>query len=116
MNAKETGPDVPVTAAAGEKTDVIESMTQLYTSGIERVAEIQKKGLDLAIQHNTELVNAWKQYALAAPGIFILSTIESWSFQLPGGRRLARLLLDRRSLCARRPPLRDSHLRNTRRL
>jgi len=72
MNATETGPDVPVTGAAGEKTDVIESLTQLYTSGIERVAEIQKKGLDLAVQHNTELVNTWKKHALAAPGIFVL--------------------------------------------
>lgn len=72
MNAKETGPEVPVTAAAGEKTDVIESMTQLYTSGIERVAEIQKKGLDLAVQHNTELVNTWKKLALAVPGLFVL--------------------------------------------
>jgi len=72
MNATETGPDVPVTAAAGEKTDVFESMAQLYTSGIERVAEIQKKGLDLAVQHNTELVNAWKKHALAAPGLFVL--------------------------------------------
>jgi hypothetical protein len=72
MSAKETGPGTPVTAAAGEKTDVFESMTQLYTSGIERVAEIQKKGLDLAVQHNAELVNSWKKLTLAAPGIFVL--------------------------------------------
>jgi len=43
MSAKDTGPDVPVTAAEGEKADVFESMAQLYTSGIERVAEMQKK-------------------------------------------------------------------------
>ena len=72
MSAKDTGPDVPVTAAEGEKADVFESMAQLYTSGIERVAEIQKKGLDLAVQHNAELVNSWKKLTLAAPGIFVL--------------------------------------------
>jgi hypothetical protein len=77
MNTTETGPDVPVTAAAGEKTDVFESMTKLYTSGIERVAEIQKKGLDLAVQHNTELVNTWKKHALAAPGLFVLDMATS---------------------------------------
>jgi hypothetical protein len=72
MNASEMGPGAPVTAAAGGKTDVFESMTQLYTSGIERVAEIQKKGLDLAVQHNAEMVNTWKKHAVIAPGLFVL--------------------------------------------
>jgi hypothetical protein len=72
MKATETGPGAPVTAAAGEKPDVFESMTQLYTAGIERVAEIQKKGLDLAIQHNAELVNSWKKHTLPASGLFVL--------------------------------------------
>ena len=72
MSAKDTGPDVPVTAAEGEKADVFESMAQLYTSGIERVAEMQKKALDIAIQQNAELVNVWKKHTLAAPGLFVL--------------------------------------------
>ena len=40
-------PGGPATAAQGEKLDVIESMTQIYTKGIERLAEIQKKGLEI---------------------------------------------------------------------
>jgi hypothetical protein len=72
MKAKETGPEGPVTAAAGEKLDVLDSVTQLYTSGIERVAEFQKKGLELAVQHNAEWVNTWKKLTLAPPGLLML--------------------------------------------
>ena len=45
----------PVTAAEGMKVDVIESISELYTKGIERLAEVQKKGLELAVQHNAEV-------------------------------------------------------------
>lgn len=72
MKATEKGPEGPVTAAAGEKLDIIESVTQLYTSGIERLAEFQKKGLELAVQHNAEWVSTWKKHALAAPGLLML--------------------------------------------
>ena len=37
------------------KVDAIESMTELYTSGIERLAEMQKKGLEIAVKHNAEV-------------------------------------------------------------
>jgi len=72
MSANEKGPDTPVTTAAAEKPDVIETMTKLYTSGVERVAEFQKKGLDLAVQHNAEVVNTWKKHSVAAPGLPVL--------------------------------------------
>jgi hypothetical protein len=72
MKTKETGPEAPVTATAGEKLDVLESVAQLYTSGIERLAESQKKGLELAVQYNTEWVNTWKKHTLAPPGLLML--------------------------------------------
>jgi len=72
MKATETRPEGPVTAATGEKLDVFESVTQLYTSGIERLAEFQKKGLELAVQYNAEWVNTWKKHTLAPPGLLIL--------------------------------------------
>jgi hypothetical protein len=50
----------------------MESMTQLYTSGIERLAEIQKKGLEFAVQHNADMVNTWKKHIVAAPGVLML--------------------------------------------
>ncbi|HWE85996.1 MAG TPA: hypothetical protein VG267_13705 [Terracidiphilus sp.] len=62
----------PVTAAEGMKVDAIESMTELYTNGIERLAEVQKKGLEIAVKHNTEVASAWKKFALPMPGVLML--------------------------------------------
>lgn len=54
-------------AAATEKTDVLESVAGLYTKGVERFAEIQKKSIDLASQQNVEIVDAWKKNMQAFP-------------------------------------------------
>lgn len=62
----------PVKAAEEVKVDPIESMTNLYSSGIERLAEIQKKGLEIAVRHNAEVVSTWKKIAVAAPGLLML--------------------------------------------
>src|SRR5258708_21676392 len=72
METKNIGAKGPVTAAGGEKVDVIESMTEIYTSGIERIAEIQKKGLEMAVRQNAEVVSAWKKFSLAAPAVLML--------------------------------------------
>ncbi len=72
MKATEKGPEGPVTAAAGEKPDFVEAAVHLYTTGIERLAEAQKKAIDLTINHNAEMVNTWKKQAWAAPGFFML--------------------------------------------
>jgi len=62
----------PVKAAEGTKVDAIESMTDLYTHGIERLAEMQKKGLEIAVKHNAEVVGAWKKFTLPIPGVLML--------------------------------------------
>ena len=72
MEAKDVGTRGPVTDAAGERLDVIESMTLLYSGGIERLAEIQKKGLEIAVKHNAEVVNTLKRQTLPAPGALML--------------------------------------------
>jgi len=72
MDAKEFGTKGPVADAAGERLDVIESMTDLYSSGIERLAEIQKKGLEIAVKHNAEVVGTLKKQTLPAPGALML--------------------------------------------
>jgi len=72
MKATEKGPEGPVTAAAGDKPDFVESATRVYTSGIERLAEAQKKAIDLAIEHNADMMSTWKKQAAAAPGLFML--------------------------------------------
>src|ERR1039457_6607770 len=60
-----------VRAAEELKVDPIDSMTELYTSGIERLAELQKKGLEIAVRHNAEVVSTWKKIAVAAPGLLM---------------------------------------------
>src|SRR5258708_21703062 len=72
MKATEKGPAGPVRAAAAEKPDFVESAVQLYTTGIERLAEAQKKAIDQALEHNAEMVITWKKQAWAAPGFFML--------------------------------------------
>ncbi|HUD54493.1 MAG TPA: hypothetical protein VMR02_04660 [Terracidiphilus sp.] len=62
----------PVTAAEEMKVDVIESITELYTNGIDRLAEVQKKGLEIAVKHNAEVANAWKKFTLPMPGVLML--------------------------------------------
>jgi hypothetical protein len=74
MDPKEVGK--PVTAAEKEKdkvpVDFVETVTELYSSGIDRLAEVQKKGLETAVRHNAEVANAWKKLTLAAPAVLML--------------------------------------------
>ena len=72
MKATEKGPEGPVTAAAGEKSDVVESAVRIYATGVERLAEAQKKSIDLATEHNAEMVKTWKKLAVGAPGLFMV--------------------------------------------
>jgi len=72
MKATEKGPEGPVTAAAGEKADFVETAVRVYTTGVERLAEAQKKAIDVAIEHNAEMISTWKKQAAAAPGLFML--------------------------------------------
>jgi len=58
----------PVSAAAAEKTEIVDTIANLYTTGVERLAEVQKKGIDLAVKQNADLLDAWKKVAQAVPG------------------------------------------------
>ncbi len=71
-------------AAAPEPPAKIDfgEVATLFTSGVERIAEVQKKGIEIAVQHNSELVNLWKnslQKLPGAPGLFMLE-LESSGF------------------------------------
>lgn len=58
-----------------EKVDWAESMAKLFTAGVGRIADVQKKGLDIAIQQNAELIDVWKkaiQKVPGTPGLFLL--------------------------------------------
>jgi hypothetical protein len=72
MDSKEVGAKGPVMAAEEERVDVVESMMELYASGIHRLAEIQKKGLEIALQQNSEVAGNWKKFKLASPAVLML--------------------------------------------
>lgn len=77
MNVTEIRSEEQVTAAAEMRFDALESVAELYTTGVDRIADAQKKALDSAIGHNAEIVNAWKRQGSAVPGVFMfdLATI-----------------------------------------
>jgi hypothetical protein len=68
MNTTQKTTNQKVSAAAAEKTEVVETVATLYTNGVERLAEVQKKAIDLAVKHNAELFDAWKKIARVFPG------------------------------------------------
>ncbi len=55
-------------AAAQVTPDVFDTVASFYTEGIDRLAEVQKKGLDMAAKQNGELIQSWKKVYEAIPG------------------------------------------------
>ena len=49
------------TANGAAATEFVDAITPLYLNGVERIAEMQKKSLDLAAEQTNEWVNAWKK-------------------------------------------------------
>jgi hypothetical protein len=79
----------PVSAAATEKTEVVETIANLYTTGVERLAEVQKNGVDLAAKQYADTLGAWKKIALTVPGapaVFMLDLASS-AFESYAGLR-----------------------------
>ncbi len=48
-------------AAAAGKPEFADAFTPLYVNGVERLAELQKKSLDIAAQQSAEFLNTWKK-------------------------------------------------------
>jgi hypothetical protein len=48
-------------AAAAGKPQFADPITPLYVNGVERLAELQKKSLDIAAEQSAEWMNAWKK-------------------------------------------------------
>ena len=48
-------------AAAAAKPEFVDAITPLVLSSVERVAELQKKTLDLAAEQTAEFIGAWKK-------------------------------------------------------
>ncbi|HEY3706786.1 MAG TPA: hypothetical protein VGL22_17110 [Terracidiphilus sp.] len=54
--------------AVNEASEARNNFATLYIRGIDRVAEIQKRSIDIAVQHNAEMIEAWKKLAQKMPG------------------------------------------------
>jgi len=65
-----------VTGTEDKQTEVVETISTLYTKSIERLAEAQKKTLDSAAQQNADLIGAWKKIAQATPGTPVPSILD----------------------------------------
>ncbi len=53
---------------APKNPEMLDAVSTLYADGIDRLAHVQKKGLDFATQANNEIIQSWKKIALAVPG------------------------------------------------
>jgi len=74
MKSTKNVPTEPVAESAG-KNNVPESFAKLFTQGVERMAEIHKRSIDLANQQNLEFLDVWKKNTRAlpfAPGVFMV--------------------------------------------
>jgi hypothetical protein len=63
-----------------EKEGFGEYFSTLYVTGVERMAEAQKKGIDLAVAQNSDATEAWKKMVHkvpGAPGLFMLDLAKS---------------------------------------
>lgn len=66
------------TKSAGLKPEVVESFIPLYTKNVERMAELQKKSLDVAAEQSTEFVETCKEVFASfpgTPGLFLFDLI-----------------------------------------
>lgn len=65
----------PVAHPEKDKPEWADSVASLFTTGVGRLADIQKKTIDIAAQQHTELLDLWKkaiQKIPGAPGLFLL--------------------------------------------
>jgi hypothetical protein len=87
MSTTKKAANGPISAAAAEKTEVVDTIANLYTTGVERLTELQKKGIDLAAKQNADMLDAWRKIAQAvpgAPGLFMLD-LASTAFESYAG-------------------------------
>jgi hypothetical protein len=54
--------------AVHEAVEARNNFVTLYSRGIDRIAEIQKRSIDIAVQHNAEAIDNWKKLVQKMPG------------------------------------------------
>jgi hypothetical protein len=61
-------------AEAAVKTEILDTFLPLYTKNVERLAELEKKSLDLVAEQSAEWMDAWKKalhLVPEMPGLFL---------------------------------------------
>jgi hypothetical protein len=61
-------------AEAAAKTEILDTFIPLYAKNVERLAELEKKSLDLVAAQNAEWMEAWKKalhFVPEMPGMFL---------------------------------------------
>lgn len=53
---------------AKEAAEVRDTFVTLFIHGVDRLAEVQKRTIDLAVQQNAEMVEIYKKFGLKVPG------------------------------------------------
>ncbi len=64
----------PAAQEIPEKKPFGEQFSTLFLNGVERMAEVERRGLDLAVAQNAEVTEAWKKIAQKTPwaaGLFL---------------------------------------------
>jgi hypothetical protein len=82
----------PAAPYAAEIKGVDETLSALYTNGIDRVAEVQQRAIDLAVAQNAELTETWKkivQKIPGVPGLFMLDLAKSAFESYAGSQKSA---------------------------
>jgi hypothetical protein len=77
MNTTKRTAGGPVSTAAAENTEVVETISNLYSKSVERIAELQKKGIDMAAEQNAEVLSACKKMSQTVPGFSSLFMLDS---------------------------------------
>lgn len=63
-------------AAVHEAAEVRNTFVALFTRGIDRLAEMQKRTIDIAMQQNAELIDVYKKFGQKLPGTPRLPLLE----------------------------------------
>jgi hypothetical protein len=64
------------TTPEDKQAETVETIAGLYTKSVERLAQVQKKTLDIALQQNADLIGAWKKIAQATPGVPVPNVLD----------------------------------------
>jgi hypothetical protein len=87
-----------------ETADTFEAFLPLYEKNVERLADLQKKVLDVAAEQTAEVLEAWKKafhFIPNAPGLFMFDLIgQSWDRAFETEKGMIDLMVEQsRSLC-----------------